>query len=473
METKDLDAMEQSFEQEFAALKTKMAEKRKKVDHSTASDLAAARGAGQTNQVYGTRSTSLESKCLEAFGAATPDQLLKFNTNKLVYHEVPIGYKQMANSFKEAVDVSRYIAQIFYEQPLDKIKSDRKKEEEFRAKVNHVFESSYAKEHLAPMLKAFGTGVTGGGLEWIPTAISTQFVEEFELEKRVASAFREMPMPTNPFKLPVQKDVTVARIATENAALTGTNFGTTTIDFDATKLGEFYPLSEELNEDSAPAILSIARSEVAEAQIRARETIAINGDDSGTHMDNDVTAADDARKVAKGLRKLALDNSPAGSIIDFGSAVTTAKLDEMRTAMGKFGIGVRNMAYVFSPTTYNQAVSLDEVTSVEKFGGQATIVTGALAAFRGIPVVISEFVREDVDATGVNSSGGPNTKGLVHLVNLQRFWYGIRRPIQVRVQLDLPNQDRFLLASYSRLDFKGHEQSANEVSSVLGVNVTI
>jgi HK97 family phage major capsid protein len=283
-----------------------------------------------------------------------------------------------------------------------------------------------------------------------------------------------MPMPTNPFKLPVQKNTTVARIATEGSALTGKNFGTDTIDFDATKLGEFYPLSEEMNEDSAPAILQIARAEVAEAQIRARETVALNGDTTGPHMDLDVVDADDARKLAKGLRKLALENTANGSVIDFGGPVTTAKLDEMRTAMGKFGIGVRNMAYVFSPTTYNQAVSLDEVTSVEKFGGQATIITGALAAFRGIPVIISEFIREDVDANGVHTAvPAADTKGLVHLVNLQRFWYGIRRPIQVRVQLDLPNQDRFLLASYSRIDFKGHEQSADEVSSVLGVNVTI
>lgn len=472
MDKNELDRLEQSFEKDLETIKSKIAAKKKEADEKTANGLAA-QGAGQSGQVYGQRSTSLESKCLESFGAKSPAQLLGMNTNKLVYNEVPVGYKQMATSFKEAVDISRYISQIFYDQPLDKVKSEKRSESETRARVNHVLESAYAKEHLVPMLKAFGTGVSGGGLEWIPTAISTSFVEEFELEKRVASAFREMPMPTNPFKLSVQKNVTVARIASENTGLTGSNFGTATIDFSATKLGEYYPLSEELDADSAPAILAIARAEVAEAQIRARETVAINGDDSVTHMDNDVTDPDDARKLAKGLRKLALDNSDNGAVVDFNGPVTTIKLDEMRTAMGKFGVGVRNLAYIFSPTTYNQAVSLAEVTSVEKFGPQATILSGALAAFRGIPVMISEFVRENVDSTGVNSLAGPNEKGLVHLVNLQRFWYGIRRPIQVRVQLDLPNQDRYLLASYSRIDFKGHEQSASEVSSVLGIDVTV
>jgi HK97 family phage major capsid protein len=472
MRSKELDQIEATLDKTLKSLETQVKAKEKK-DMDKANKLAS-KGAGQSGVVYGNRSTSLENKCLESFGVSHPADLLKTNTSRPAFQGVGVGFKQMATSFKEAVDISRFISQIYYDQPLDKIKSDRKREDETRAKVDYMLESAYAKDHLAPMIKSFGTGLAGAGAEWIPTAISTQFVEEFELEKRVANAFREMPMPTNPFKLPVQTDVTVARIATENAALTGKNFGTTTIDFDATKLGEFYPLSEEMNEDSAPAILQIARAEVAEAQIRARETIAINGDTTSPHMDLDVTEADDARKVAKGLRKLALENSANGSVIDFAGPVTTAKLDEMRTAMGKFGIGVRNMAYVFSPTTYNQAVSLDEVTSVEKFGGQATIVTGALAAFRGIPVVISEFVREDVDLNGVHTAvPAADSKGLVHLVNLQRFWYGIRRPIQVRVQMDLPNQDRFLLASYSRLDFQGHAQSDKEVSSVLGVNVTI
>ncbi len=467
---KDLDALEKDLDAKLKSIREKALRK----DEELTAGKLAAKGAGQTSQVYGSRSTSIESKCLQSFGVSDPTALLKMNTARAAFSDVDIGLKQMALSFKESVDISRYIAQIFYEQPLDKINSDRKREDEQRAKVQYILESPFAKDHLVPMLKAFGTGISGSGLEWIPTAISTQYVEEFELEKRVAAAFREMPMPSNPFKLPVQTNVTVARIATENSALSGANFNTTSIDFDATKLGEFYPLSEEMNEDSAPAILQIARAEVAEAQIRARETIALNGDNSATHMDADVTSSEDARKLAKGLRKLALQNTANGSVVDFGGAVTTAKLDEMRVSMGKFGIGVRDLAYIFSPTTYNQAMSLPEVTSVEKFGSQATILTGALAAFRGIPVLISEFVREDVNAAGVHEGNPTNdTKGLVHLVNLRRFWYGIRRPIQVRVQMDLPNQDRYLLASYSRIDFKGHVQNAEEVSTNVGINVTL
>ena len=434
-------------------------------------------GAGMENQTVGMKYSSLENKCLTAFGCSHPAQLLKTNVNRPMFYGVDPGLKMMALSFKENIDIARYTSQILYGNPMDPDPDKRSTQSSKGGETSickDVLESEFSKDTVIPMIKAFGTGVAGGGAEWIPTAISTQFVEEFELEKRVASMFRELPMPTNPFKLSVQKDVTIARIATEGAAMTGSNFGTTTIDFDATKFGEFYPLPEELNEDSAPAILQIARSEVAEAQIRARETAILSGDTTGPHMDADVTAADDARKAYIGLRKKALANSANGSVVDFGGAVTTPKLDEMRIAAGKFGIGVRDLGYIFSPSTYHQAVNLDEVTTVEKFGGSATIVTGTLAAFRGIPIYISEFVREDVDDNGVHTAvPAADVKGLVHLVHLRRFWVGVRRPITVRVQMDLPNQDRWLLASYSRHDFNGHAQNDKEQSTILGINVTI
>lgn len=414
--------------------------------------------------------TSFESKAIQAFGKTSIKQLLHVNVCDPYFNHVPMEYKMAVRSFKEALDIGRYISQIFHGDPRDKGGTDEKNARPSNCK--NILETNWGKTVLAPMAKAFGTGADGA--DWIPTALSSQFIEEFELDRRVATAFREMPMPTNPFEIPLQTSVTVARKATENTAMTGNSFTTDKLNFNATKLGEFYPLPEELNEDSAPNILAIGRGEVAEAQIRARETWILNGDDTGTHMDTDTTAADDARKIGKGLRKLALDNSANGSVIDFGGAVTTAKLDEMRVAMGKFGVNVRDLMWFFSPSTYHQAVALDEVTTVDKFGPQATIHNGTLAAFRGIPIMISEYVREDVDDNGVNSATPANNiKGLVHLTHARRFWVGMRRPIRVRVQMDLPDQDRWLLASYSRIDFKGLPQSATEVSAALGINVTL
>ena len=462
-------------EKDLEAKISKIEKMQKSLEESQKDSIAGLGGGGPTYNypIAGGYQSSLENNTMAAFGKRHVKDLLDINVADRKYSHVDNRYKSVVMGLKESIDIARFTAQIFHGAPLDRGGRDEKSD--IPSNVSNILDTQYGREVLTPQLRAFGTGVSGGGAEWIPTAVSSAFIEEFELEKRVATIMREMPMPTNPYKLTVQNNVTTARIATENTAMTDANFGTANITFDATKLGEFYRMPEELNEDSAPAILSIARGEVVEAQVRARETVILNGDDSGTHMDNDTDggAADLAQKLAKGLRKLAIANSANGAVVTFSSAVTKAKLDEMRTAMGKFGVNVRDLIYIFSPTTYNQAVNLDEVTTVEKFGPQATILSGALAAFRGIPVVISEFVREDVAATGVNTSAGPNDKGLVYLCNLRRFWVGVRRPIRLRVMMDLPDQDRWLLSSYSRIDFQGHAQSATEVSSVVGIDVTI
>jgi hypothetical protein len=264
--------------------------------------------------------------------------------------------------------------------------------------------------------------------------------------------------------------VTTARIIAEGATMTDANFQTSVIEWDAKKTGEYYIIPAELDEDSAPPILAIARGEVTRAQIRAREQVLLNGDDSVTHMDSDTTAADDARKLAKGFRKLAIDNS---ATVDIGGTVAANKLDEMRTAAGKFGVNVRELIYVFGSTGYNQAVSLNEVSSIDQIGSQATLLTGSLAAYRGVPIVVSEFVREDLNAVAGVYDGVTTDKTVCHLVNASRFWLGVRRPIMTKIATSEPEEDTMKLASYSRWDFKGHAQTADEASCVLGFNISL
>jgi len=462
MSVKDLDAQEKALDERIKKVEKQLKEK----EDETMSRLS---GGGYTP--VGNRSNSFENSMMKAFGLSHPKQLLSINTALPRFAGVSYEYKSAAMAFKETVDIARYTAQICKGAPLDRGQSGEF--DEPRA-IKQIYDTNYAKEVFIPLIKSFGTGVADDGGAWIPTAQSSSWIEEFELERRVMRACRELPMPTNPWKLSIQKNTTEAKIATEKTALTDDNFQTDTIDFDAVKLGEFYCLPEELNEDSAPPILAIGRSEVVEAQMRAMEQLKVNGDTTGTHQDDDVDggAANLAAKAANGLRKRALANSANGSVVTFSSAVTTAKLDEMRKVMGKFGIQPRDLMYAFSPAGYHQAVSLDEVTSVEKFGPAATILSGALAAFRGIEVGITEYLRDDLAATGVNTLAGPNDKSTILLFNKRRFYWGRRRPIRVRVQMDLPDQDRWLLASYQRIDFQGHPQSATEVSVVVGIDVT-
>jgi HK97 family phage major capsid protein len=415
----------------------------------------------------GSQTNSDEARALRYFGVGHVKDLLQVNVGDPRFARVPQELKHLVLEIKRDVDVCRMMQQVCHGEPLDR--------DERPAAVKGMFDSYYGKNVLAPRLKAFGSTVVGAGDEWVPTAVAAQYIEEYELVREVAAKFRQINMPSDPFDMPVQTDVTKARIQAEGAGLAGTNFGTDRIRLDAIKLTEFMPLTEELNEDSAPAILGLVRSEVVEAQVRAVESAILNGDDSVTHMDNDTAGgpANLAEKAWKGLRKLAIDNSANGSLEDFTAAVVDiAGLRSMREAMGKFGINPRELCWITTTKTYNQFLALDEVTTVEKFGSMATILQGALSALDGIPIVISEFARDDLASTGVNTLAGPNTRSSVLLVNHRRFYMGVRRPIRVKAVMDpTPPNDQWLICSWWRGDFKGHAQGAGEVSVVLGHNI--
>ena len=146
--------------------------------------------------------------------------------------------------------------------------------------------------------------------------MSSQYIEEYELSRGVTKLFKMINMPSNPFDLPIQKNVTNARIQAENTTIAEANFGTDKLTMDATKLTEFMILPEEMNEDSAPQILSLVRQEIVEAQGRASETAVMNGDDSATHMDDDTDGLVQRTEFVKYAAKLLPDAELADRVYD-------------------------------------------------------------------------------------------------------------------------------------------------------------
>lgn len=419
----------------------------------------------------GSRMHSDESKALMYFGVPHVKDLLQVNTGHPRFKDVPAELKYLVVELKNDIDVARMMRQILSHEPLDR--------DNRPASVKGILETNYGRNVLAPKLKAFGSTTVNAGDEWVPTAISSSFVDELQLERQVAKQFKQINMPSDPYDLPTKGGSTIARKQAESGSLTGTNFTTDKIRFDATKLTEFMPLSSELDEDSAVQILSLVRQEVIEAQVRAVETAIINGDADGTHQDFDSQSggADLAVKAWDGLIKLGMANSANGGNKDFlGAAVTETPLRAMRQQMKKYGVNPRELMWLLSTKVYNEFMGLSNVVTVDKMGPLATVLNGALAAFDGIPIVISEYMRDDVAATGFNTSGGPNTFSRMALVNKSRWYWAVRRPIQVKAVMDpTPPADQWLVASWWRGDFKGHTQGAvsagADVSVVVGYNI--
>lgn len=449
--------------EEIKALEARVKAAEDSAKKSETDRLAALASGGHSS---GGSSNSDEQRCLRFFGCASAKDLLQVNTGDVRFKHVPEELKGMIRELKKDFDISRLTQQIFHGEAKDTGDNP--------GHVKGILDGNYHAKHvLAPKLKAFGSTIVGAGDEWVPTMVSSQFIEEFELDRQVVDQFRSLNMPSSPYDVPIQTDVTQARIQSESCDpadnIPAANFGTSKLTLQAVKLVEHMCLPEELNEDSAPAILALVRSEVAVAQARAWENAIINGDTTGTHMDADVTSGSDARKAWTGLRKAALANS---ATVNFGgAAVTVANLRAMRTQMKKFGVSERNLFWLMSAKVYNQFLAMPEVSTVEKFGPNATILRGALAALDGIPLVISEFMRDDLTANAVNAAPSDALSSVI-LCNRSRFMWGTRRPMRVRASMDpTPPGDRWLVASWWRGQFKGMLQSAAETSVVVGRNI--
>jgi HK97 family phage major capsid protein len=424
--------------------------------------------ANASSFVVGNRSDSDEARALAAFGANDVKKLLTINTAAERFEKVDPRLKQTVVRLKESVDIARMTAQMFYGDGLDRVSSDG---EIIAGRVKSLLDTRYGREELAPRLKAFSSSALDS---FIPQIVSSQYIEEFELDYDLQRRFKQVTMPSPVYDLPVIKDVLKAQLSSENAAAQAREFSGTTLTFRAKKFESHHVLPEEITEDLAPDLLQIARFELAQSHTRAIESCIINGDLDGTHIDADTQAASAVvcEKAWNGLRRQALANAAAGGTHNVAGALSETALFAIKTKLKKFGVNPQDLIWIVGPAVYNQLLALPSMLTLDKAGPRATMAVGQAGSIMGIPVVVSGMMREDLNASGVYD-GTTTSKGGILLVNAKRWYVGMRRAPSLRIVQDLPNYDRYLMAAYQRLDFQGHAQSAAEVSVCYGYNVAL
>jgi HK97 family phage major capsid protein len=325
---------------------------------------------------------------------------------------------------------------------------------------------------LQEIAKSINTGA-GYGAEWIPTGFSARLIEKVRLELKVAALFDEIPMPTNPYKPPVLSGDIVSYLVPEStsdqvvttATIPPSQVTTANFQFTAAKIAARVRVSDEADEDSIIPMLPTLRNNIALAQAQAIETAIINGDTTATHQDSDVTDAKDARKAWKGLRKLAA----AGSKTD-SATFNVAALRTIRKKMGVYGVDPKKLAWIVSMSIYMQMLGFTEVLTMEKYGSNATIVQGELGKLDNIPIIVSEYVRQDLNATGVYD-GSTTTKSEAICVNHRAYLRGNRRGMTLESGRDIENGQNILVASM-REDFEAIFDASTQYAVGIGYNVT-
>ena len=343
------------------------------------------------------------------------------------------------------------------------------------------------------------TGNAGQGAEWIPSEMSANMAEEVYLALKLAGLFKRYYMPTKDYSVPIKTDrgrgyrMPEAGLPSQFFSILATAHSSDTgkVTFSAEKIATLQTFSDEYQQDNVFQNVQELRNDLTWALAACIEDAALNassalndldnaGSDTARLFNNTADAGDgirlntgvaDCRSAWDGIRKLI--NSAAR--LDASNVYPTfALLIALRGLMGKYGVDPTDLAYVVSPRTYvNMLASMTEIITIEKFGPQATIISGELAKVGNTPVIVSAFAREDYETTGYFNTTAPGTathnRASVQCVNRRGFAFGDRQDVRVETDRQALAGMNYLLATWRgdmQKMFKASENVAAELFNV-------
>ena len=337
------------------------------------------------------------------------------------------------------------------------------------ARSHRLFKDRY--EHL---LRAMDVDTSNEGTDWVPTGIGASLHEKVRAEGKIAPLFERISLPSNPWKMPIEgTDATAYRVGEPTgdteSKMTASTPGTVAATFDAEIFGARALFSRSLEADSALAILPYVERKLVQAFVAAEEKAILDGDTDGTHQDTDVHAlgTTDARWAWDGLRKKALAQTVATA-----TSASVANLLTIRKAMGKWGVNPADLAFIVGTSNYHGLIADTNMLTVDKMGPNATILNGMVGSVGGVPVIVSEHVRENLNASGVQD-GITQTKTYILCVNRREWAMGQRMALDVQID-DSVYRETFqrVAVAFMREDFQHIGSAAANDDTAIAYNVT-
>jgi HK97 family phage major capsid protein len=303
-------------------------------------------------------------------------------------------------------------------------------------------ETSYYEESFRPTIgAALNTDNANEGADWVPTGLSPSLIDRVELQLKVLALFADQPMPTNPFVLP-GRSVSRVKLArgVQNDADTGQTgvkkiqIATRKVTMTAKKFWGEALVSKEAEEDAIVAMLPLMEDELTRYLLFDLEDTAINGDTAAAQdTAAGFYASDDPLRNWDGLRKIAL----AGAKTDFANAkLTVSGLRGNRKVMGKYGVDPAELAHILSINEYIDILDDTSVLTLEKYGPQATILKGELGSVDSVPLIVSEKMHVDLNATGIYDNVTTNRTEAI-TVYRPGFRTGSRRGLTLEILREL------------------------------------
>lgn len=316
-------------------------------------------------------------------------------------------------------------------------------------------------DDLKAALKAMDSTTATAGDELVPTNLAATLWEDFFLPSRVVSALQRVPMPTNPFDIPLGLGDVTWRKGGENTAVTASNPATAKSTLTATELVTEQAWSYTLDEDAVIAMAPAIRARLAQSGAEVMDSFALNADATATSTGNinsdDATPAADSYYLSNGqdgIRHFWLVDAASAVGADENGALTDATIVAELADMGKYAADPSRLMIICDVQTYlagfldatSGAPGANTIT-IDKFGPMAVVMTGQLAAYRGIPIIVSASHPLGEADGKASATASNNTKGSLSIVNRDMWYVGFIRDLMIEVDRDIQRRQYIMVTS--------------------------
>ena len=322
--------------------------------------------------------------------------------------------------------------------------------------------------------RAMDTAETGYGLELIGAQYAREMWQAARNEDGIVQRIRTIPMTDPTSYVPIDGEPPEMLYVSESTSASATAYTTTKtpssrVSLSAKKFTIQQIWSGELNEDSIVAYAPFLREQLNRSAGLYLGSAYLNGDTTNAGTGNinlDDANPDDTKHYLawNGIRYYWLVTS-TGQGKSMAATLDPAEIVRARGKMSaqtddvdagitqiNWAKDPRRLLMVVDWDTYMNMLELDVVQSIDKYGAQATVVTGELGSYSGIPIISPPYATKTEADGKCSTTEASNTKGQITLFNPDGWLGGVRRDVQLffdRIQ----RTDQFLFELYTRRAF--------------------
>jgi HK97 family phage major capsid protein len=307
----------------------------------------------------------------------------------------------------------------------------------------------------ANLKAAMDSTTAGSGDELVDTQEARALWDDVNLETAIAPLFNTIQMPSNPFQIPLQLGDVNWYPGTENVATKSTALSTARQTLTAYELVAEVPWSYDLDEDAVIAMMEELRRSLLRNAREVIDDVILNGDTTATNNINADGATIATTDAGKGHWLLGFDGllhlpvvDNTAQAINHAGAVSDDMFNEVRAKLGKFGVRPSELVYITDINTFIRSLSVGNFRTLDKFGPQATLLTGQLGAVEGIPVIVSEqMALADTDGKVTDSGNGTDT-GRLLIANRSQWRVGFKRELTIETVRDPQKRQNIMVVSF-------------------------